>query len=363
VSTAQPLNALDYQRLGEAALDPGLAGYVGGGAADEQTLRANREAFGRWALCPRVMTDVERVETGASVAGIRLSMPVLIAPLAYLGMAGHGGEVAAARAASAIGTAMCVSAFANASFTEIAAAGPGPAPWFQLYLMRDRGLTLALAEATAAAGAGALLVTVDAPRLGRRERDLRSGFEIPADIALPMLDAAYGGRREMSPVELFELVDPAAGWDRIAELVERIGLPVIVKGMLSAEDAVVACEHGAAGVVVSNHGGRQLDGAWASLDALPEVVDAVGGRATVLLDGGVRRGADVIKALGLGAEAVLLGRPVFWALAARGEAGVADLLAVLREELELALALLGCTAPGEVGRGRLRPVPLSASIA
>jgi isopentenyl diphosphate isomerase/L-lactate dehydrogenase-like FMN-dependent dehydrogenase len=172
-----------------------------------------------------------------------------------------------------------------------------------------------------------------------------------------MLEGAHFRRHGMTPVDLFGLVDSGAGWNRIEELVAQVELPVIVKGVLASGDGDAACEHGAAGVVVSNHGGRQLDGACASLDALPEVVEGVEGRAAVLLDGGVRRGADVIKALALGAEAVLLGRPVFWALAARGEGGVADLLAGLREELELALALLGCTTPSEVGRERLRAVP------
>lgn len=353
----EPLNALDYQRLGEAALDPGLAGYVGGGAGAEQTLRANAAAFDRWALCPRAMTGVERVDTGTTVLDAQLSMPVLIAPLAYLGLASEAGEMATARAASALETVMCVSSFTSAPITEIANAGVGPAPWLQIYLLRDRGLTRALAEEAAAAGAGALLVTVDAPRLGRRERDLRSGFEIPRDVDLPMLEAASPRHRDMSPVELFELVDSGAGWARVEELVEQVELPVVVKGVLAAEDGGAACEHGAAGVVVSNHGGRQLDGARASLDALPEIVEEVDGRAVVLLDGGLRRGGDVVKALALGARAVLIGRPIFWALAARGEAGVGHLLGVLREELELTLALLGCDCPDQVGPEHLRPVP------
>jgi len=352
-----PLNALDYQRLGERALaasDPRLAGYVGGGAGEELTLSANREAFDRWALCPRVMQGVERVDTGAQILGARLSMPVLVAPLAYLGLAAEDGETAAARAAASLGTAICVSLFTTASLGAVAAAGTGPAPWFQLYLLRDRSATRALAEQAAAAGAGALVVTVDAPRLGRRERDLRSGFTIPGDVSLPMLEAVPSRWREMSPAELFRLVDAGADWSRVAELAELAGLPLVVKGVLASADAQAACDHGAAAVIVSNHGGRQLDGARASLDALPEVVEGLRGRATVLLDGGVRRAADVVKALALGADAVLLGRPVFWALAARGEAGVAHLLGLLRDELELALALLGCAAPRDLRPEHLR---------
>jgi isopentenyl diphosphate isomerase/L-lactate dehydrogenase-like FMN-dependent dehydrogenase len=352
-----PLNALDYQRLGEAALaasDPGLAGYVSGGAGEELTLRANREAFDRWALCPRAMQGVEQVDLRAEVFGARLSMPVLAAPLAYLGMAAERGEMATARAVGALGTAMCVSPFTTVPLADLVGAGDGPAPWFQLYLLRDRGATRALAEQAVAAGAGALIVTVDAPRLGRRERDLRSGFAISGAVPLPMLEAASSRHRRMSPVELFELVDAGADWSRVEELAELTALPLVVKGVLAAADARVACDHGAAGVVVSNHGGRQLDGARAGLEALPEVVDGLGGRAAVLLDGGVRRAADVVKALALGADAVLLGRPVFWALAARGEAGVAHLLGLLRDELELTLALLGCAAPKDVRLEHLR---------
>ena len=356
-SSAPPLNALDYQRLGDAALaasDPGLAGYVSGGAGDELTLRANRDAFERWALCPRAMQGVEQVDLRAEILGARLSMPVLAAPLAYLGMAAERGEMATARAVGALGTAMCVSPFTTVPLADLAGAGDGPAPWFQLYLLRDRGATRALAEQAVAAGAGALVVTVDAPRLGRRERDLRSGFAISGEVPLPMLEAVSSRHRRMSPVELFELVDSGAGWSRVEELAELTALPLVVKGVLAAADARAACDHGAAGVVVSNHGGRQLDGARAGLKALPEVVDGLGGRAAVLLDGGVRRAADVVKALALGADAVLLGRPVFWALAARGEAGVTHLLSLLRDELELTLALLGCAAPEDVRLEHLR---------
>ncbi|HET8814606.1 MAG TPA: alpha-hydroxy acid oxidase [Solirubrobacterales bacterium] len=355
---AAPLNALDYERIGDAALaaaDSGLAGYVSGGAGEERTLKANRDAFDRWALCPRAMRGVEQVDLGAEILGARLSMPVLAAPLAYLGMAAERGEVATARAVGALGTAMCVSSFTTAPLADLAAAGEGPAPWFQLYPLRDRGATRALAEQAAAAGAGALVLTVDAPRLGRRERDLRSGFTIPREVSLPMLEAALSRHHEMSPKALFELVDAGADWSRVEELAELTALPLVVKGVLAGADASAACDHGAAAVVVSNHGGRQLDGARASLAALPEVVDGLGGRAAVLLDGGVRRAADVVKALALGADAVLLGRPVFWALAARGEAGVAHLLSLLRNELELALALLGCASLGELGLEHLRP--------
>jgi 4-hydroxymandelate oxidase len=349
-----PLNAHDYEQLGLSALNAGLAGYVLGGADDEWTVHENRAAAERWSLCPRVMVDVEHVQTAVTLFGAKLSMPLIVAPLAFLGMARPAGEVAVARAASAQGTLMCLSTFATVSALQLAGCAPKAPFWFQLYLLRDRGLTKALVEQAAAAGASAIVLTADAPRLGRRERDLRSGFSIPAGLPIPVLEGLSRRHRELSAAEMFELVDPGPTWKRAEEVCALTELPVLIKGVLSPRDAHAACEHGAAGVIVSNHGGRQLDGARASLDALPEVVEAVGGRARVLADGGLRRGSDVVKALALGAQATLIGRPVFWALGARGETGVAHLLALLRDELELALALLGCRDPREVGREHVR---------
>jgi 4-hydroxymandelate oxidase len=352
----QPLNAHDYERLGRIALDPALAGYVLGGADDEWTLRQNIAALRRWSLCPRVLVDVERVQTAVTLLGVELSMPLLIAPLAFLGLASRNGETATARAASAQGTLMCLSTFATVSAAEVAEAAPKAAFWFQLYLLRDRGLTNSLVEQAAAAGAGALLITVDAPRIGNRERDLRSGFSIPRETPVPVLEGLTG-RRDLSAADMFGLVDPGSTWARVEEVCALTDLPVLIKGVLAPEDARTACKHGAAGVIVSNHGGRQLDGACSSLDVLPEVVDSVGGSVPVLVDGGVRRGTDLVKVLALGADAALIGRPAFWALAARGEAGVAHLLALLRDEFELALALLGCSHPSQAGLGHLRRAP------
>lgn len=349
-----PLNANDYERLGRLATGAALAGYVAGGAGEEWTIEENRAALRRWSLRPRVLRDVAPVHTAVTLFGRELSMPLLLAPLAFLGMARRGDEIAAARAACTEGTAICLSTFATVSIAALARAVPQARPWFQLYLLRDRGLTAALVEQAAAAGADALLITVDAPRMGRRERDLRSGFSIPRTTPLPMLDGLSHGRGELSAAELFETVDPNPTWARLEEICALTDLPVLVKGVLAPEDGRIACELGAAGVVVSNHGGRQLDGAVASLDALPEVVESVGRRIPVLFDGGIRRGSDLVKALALGADAVLLGRPVFWALAARGEAGVSHLLALLRDELELTLALLGCGNVEEVGTEHVR---------
>jgi 4-hydroxymandelate oxidase len=355
----QPLNAHDYERLGRIALNPALAGYVMGGADDEWTLRDNIAALKRWSLCPRVLADVEHVQTAVTLLGAEISMPLLIAPLAFLGMASPSGETATARAASAQGTLMCLSTFATVSAAQMAEGARQSAFWFQLYLLRDRGLTDSLVEQAVAAGASALLITVDAPRIGNRERDLRSGFSIPKETSIPVLED-FSGRRDLSAVDMFKLVDPGPTWARVEEICALTELPVLIKGVLAPQDAKAACEHGAAGVIVSNHGGRQLDGACASVDALPEIVEAVDTSVPVLVDGGVRRGSDVVKALALGAEAVLIGRPAFWALASRGEAGVAHLLALLRNELELALALLGCTRPREVGLEHLRRAPVGS---
>jgi 4-hydroxymandelate oxidase len=349
-----PLSAYDYERLGRIAVSSALASYVMGGADDEWTLRENHAALKRWSLCPQVMRDVEHVHTNVTLLGHELSMPLLVAPLAFLGMAHSAGETAAARAASAQGTAICLSTFATVSAAQLARGTPQSVFWFQLYLLRDHGMTKALVEQAVEAGASALLITVDAPRIGHRERDLRNGFSIPQATPIPVLEGLSPRQRALSAAELFRLVDPSPTWARVEEIFALTDRPVLVKGILAPKDGRTACEHGAAGVVVSNHGGRQLDGACASLDALPGVVEAVGGRAPVLVDGGMRRGSDVVKALALGAEAVLIGRPAFWALAARGEAGVAHLLALLRDELELALALMGCKHPHEVSPEHLR---------
>lgn len=349
-----PLNAEDYERLGRIAMGSALAGYVMGAAGEEWTLHENRAALRRWALYPRVLRDVEPVDTKISLLGRELSMPLLPAPLAFLGIAHRDGEIAVARAANALGTAMCLSTFATISTAELAAAVPDARFWFQLYLLRDRGMTRALVQQALAAGAEALVITADAPRIGRRERDARSGFSIARDTPVPALEGLLSRSRDLSVAEIFELVDPSPTWVRAEEIFGLSDVPVLVKGILAPEDGRIACECGAAGVIVSNHGGRQLDGACASIDALAEVSELVGSRMPVLLDGGIRRGADVVKALALGAAAVLVGRPTFWALAARGEEGVRHLFGLLHDELELALALTGCGRPGDVEREHLR---------
>ena len=346
----QPVNVGDFERLAEEVLDPGAHGYFAGGAGDEQTLRDNVDAFARWRLRPRMLVDVSSPSTATAVLGCEVSMPLLVAPVAFQRLAHPDGEPAMARAAAAAGTVMCVSTLATASPAEVAAVAAEAPRWFQVYCFRDRGVTEALVDQAVDHGYRALVVTVDAPRAGRRERDLRTGFEVPAGVGVPSVAAATGRGRDLTIQEVFALVDPTLAWRDLERLASECELPVVVKGVMTEEDARLACEHGAAGVIVSNHGGRQLDGVAATIDALPEVVEAVEGRAEVLMDGGVRRGGDVVKALALGARAVLAGRPPLWGLAVDGERGAARVLELLGEEIGLALTLTGCPDPEAVRR-------------
>jgi isopentenyl diphosphate isomerase/L-lactate dehydrogenase-like FMN-dependent dehydrogenase len=351
---SEPLNAWEYERVAEEKVEPGPWGYFVGGAGDERTLAENVAAFGRWRLRPRMLVDVGSVTTRTTVLGGDVSMPVLVAPTAFQRLAHPDGDLAVARAAAAAGTVMCLSTLGGASPAQVHEAAPEGRNWFQLYWSRDRAFTQELVQAAEASGFEAIVLTVDLPAAGRRERDLRAAFEIPSDLPLPNLSEHLGGGDFHAT--LGEVVDPTITWRDLEWLRSVSGLPLLVKGILTAEDARLACEHGVDGVVVSNHGGRQLDGAPASLDALPEVVDAVSGRCLVLMDGGVRRGTDVVTALALGARAVLVGRPVLWGLAVDGEAGVRRILELLRAEVELALLLLGCPTPDAVTPAHVRRV-------
>ena len=344
---AEPLNLADLEALAAESLDPGAHGYFAGGAGDERTLRRNAEAFEGWELRPRVLVDVSEVSTRTTVLGSDCELPFLVAPVAFQLLAHPDGEAGMARAAAGVGTVMCLSSLTSTRPAEVAEAAPEGRRWMQVYLFRDRGVTRAMVEEATGAGYEALLLTVDAPYAGRRERDLRSGFQVPAEIRAPAIEGAVG-HRSLTTAEVFELVDPSITWADLEQLCGEYRMPILVKGLITGEDAALAVEHGAAGVVVSNHGGRQLDNAPATIDALPEVVEAVAGRIPVLLDGGIRRGTDVAVALGLGAEAVLVGRPFLWGLAAGGEAGARQAIEMLAAELRLALALLGCPEPGAI---------------
>jgi isopentenyl diphosphate isomerase/L-lactate dehydrogenase-like FMN-dependent dehydrogenase len=287
------------------------------------------------------------------VLGQKIELPVVVAPLSYQQLYHPDGECATARAVAAAGTAMAVSTFSTRSHEEITAAAPGLTQWCQLYVFQDRGVTREHLAGAADGGCSAVVLTVDTPRLGRRERDIRVGFEVPSDLPLPYARSAVG-TAAANPTDQFALLDASVSWRDLEWVAGEGRLPVVLKGIVTAEDAQLAVEHGAAAVVVSNHGGRQLDGAPATLDALPEVVEAVGGRAEVYLDGGIRRGTDVAKALALGARAVLAGRAPIFGLAAAGEDGVRDVLELLREELALTLCLLGCASPAELTRAHVQ---------
>ncbi|MEU7870555.1 alpha-hydroxy acid oxidase [Dactylosporangium sp. NPDC049140] len=321
-------------------LEPAHWDFFEGGAGDERTLRGNEAAFERIRLVPRVLRATGPRDLRTTLLGTGLAAPVLVAPTAFHRLAHPDGELATARGAAEAGTVLVVSMAATAPVEAIAAAG-GPW-WFQLYLQPDREFTAALVRRVEAADCRALVVSADSPVFGRRERDHRHGFhDLPPGLACENLRDATGAVRTIA-------MDATLGWDDIAWLRGITGLPIVLKGVLHPADAGLAVEHGVAGLVVSNHGGRQLDGAIASIEALPAVVQAVGGRLPVLVDGGVRRGADVVAALALGADAVLVGRPVLWGLAAGGAQGVQTLLSHLFEDVDRVLALVGARTPGEL---------------
>jgi len=344
----------DAERLAEQVVTPEAWSYIVGGAGDERTLRWNREAYSRFRLRPRVLVDVSSVTTKTSVLGTPVSLPALVAPMAMQQIAHEEGELAMARGAAAAETLMCLSTVATATPAEVAAAAPNAPRWLQIYVFQDRAVSDDVIAQALENGFSALVLTADLPVYGIRHRETRTGFE-PPEEDMPAIVAARARGGDDQDHHSLGLLESGLEWDYVTELRERWKVPVIVKGLVTAEDAILACDHGASGVVVSNHGGRQLDGAIASLEALPEVVDAVGERAEIFVDGGVRRGSDVVMALALGARAVLVGRPAMYGLAWRGADGVAQVLEILREETENALALLGCRSPGEVTAAHIKP--------
>ncbi len=334
--------------------------YYASGADDESCVRRNVAAYERIALHYRVLVDVARRDLATTVLGQRIAMPIAVAPTAFHRLAHRDGELASVRGAGDAGTLFVLSTLSNTAVEDVVAAASGPV-WFQLYVYRDRSVTEALVRRVEAAGCKALVLTVDAPLLGRRERDVKNRFALPAGLGIENLHAAGYARLPGAASEsglaayVAELLDPSLTWSVVDWLRSITSLPVLVKGIVRADDAVRAIEHGAAGVVVSNHGGRQLDASPATIDVLPRIADAVAGRGEIFLDGGVRRGSDVVKALALGARAVFVGRPVLWGLAAGGRPGVAAALEILRRELDLAFALCGCPDVASVTRDLVAP--------
>jgi isopentenyl diphosphate isomerase/L-lactate dehydrogenase-like FMN-dependent dehydrogenase len=361
LNPADAINLADFERAAAEKLDTGPAGYFFGGACDEVTLGESAAAWRRLRLRPRVLAGHRAWDTRTTVLGREVSSPVLVAPVAYQRLVHEDAEPGMARAAAAAGTVMCLSTLATARPGEIAAAAPDGRHWFQLYSFRDEAITRALMDEAIDSGFEAIVVTVDAPRGGRRERDLRTGFAIPEGLGVPAVQDALGSQRAVTIEETCALMEPALTWQGLERLASECSVPVLIKGVLTGEDAGLAVEHGAAGVVVSTHGGRQLDCALSTADALPEVVEAVAGRGTVLVDGGIRRGTDVAAALARGADSVLIGRPAIWGLAAGGEAGARRVLELLREEFELALALLGCSSPSELSETHVREAPVGSA--
>ena len=353
--TNEPINLFEYERAALERLAPMARDYYASGALDEITLHENHAAYDRIALRYHVLADVGTRDTSTELLGRVHPWPVVIAPTAFMRLADPEGEVAVARAAHAEGVTQTISALSTASLEEIAAAVPEGSRWLQLYVFRDRELTRELVRRAEAAGCTAIELTADTPVLGRRERDARNAFALPTGLTMPNLaglgagvSAAGSASRDASDgaesglLQFFAAqVDPTLSWRDLDWLCSITRLPVLVKGVVRGDDAARAIEAGAAGVVVSNHGGRQLDTSIATIDALPEVAAAVGGRGAVLVDGGVRRGTDILKAIALGAQAVQIGRPVLWALAVGGEAGVRRMLAILREDFDRTMALAG----------------------
>jgi 4-hydroxymandelate oxidase len=351
----QLISLADYERAADALLDPGAHGYLFGGAGDEITLRDNVAAWRRLALRPRVLTGVGRRDPAVTLLGERRPHPLIIAPMAFQRLANPEGEIGTARAAAATDTIMCLSTLATASPAELAERVPDAPRWFQLYVFSDRGVTRELVARAAEHGYRALVVTVDLPIVGVRERELRAEVRAAADLVASAAAARVGGA--MTPADFTALIDPDLDWTHIEALVAEAPLPVLVKGILTAEDAALAAEHGARGVVVSNHGGRQLDTVLSGADALPAIVDAVSERLEVLVDGGIRRGTDVVKALALGAKAVMVGRPVLYGLTVDGRAGARGVIEILLAELDLAMALVGARTTDEIDRGLITTAP------
>ncbi|WP_410622037.1 alpha-hydroxy acid oxidase [Amycolatopsis sp. cmx-8-4] len=350
----------EFEAVARQRLEPAHYDYYAGGAQDEITLAENETAFRKLKLLPRVLRGSDKRDLSIELLGSQASIPILIAPTAFHRLAHADGELATARAAALAGTIMIVSMASTTAIEDVAAAArevaPDPALWFQLYLQPDLEFTEAIVRRAEAAGVKAFVVTVDSPVLGRRERDDRNDFhDLPSGFAVENLRDIGENRSGGNASHVRDIVMSAGlNWEHIAWLRSKTKLPVLIKGVLHPEDARLAVHHGVAGIVVSNHGGRQLDTVPATIDVLPEIAAAVGGAMPVLLDGGIRRGTDVVKALALGADAVGVGRPVVWGLAAGGREGVSKVLELLRDDFDQALAMCGGRRPADLTPDQVR---------
>ncbi len=349
------LNLREYEQRARELLPQATYDYYAGGAGDEITVRENEQAWAGLRLRPRVFVDVSACETATTILGKPVAFPLLTAPCAFNQLAHPDGELAVARATAAAGVIQTLSTMASYSIEEVASASVG-GRWFQLYCHRDREITKALVERAEAAGFAALCLTVDVPATGNRERDIRNNFQVPAHIPVANLEQylPVGAGAMALHHYASKQFDASLTWESLAWLRSITRLPIVVKGVLTAEDALLAVQHGVAGIVVSNHGGRQLDSVVTTCEALPEIVAAVQGQAEVYVDGGIRRGTDILKALALGARAVLIGRPYLWALAVNGEVGVTHVLTHLHDDLKLSMILAGCPKLSDLNAALIR---------
>jgi 4-hydroxymandelate oxidase len=354
----------DFEASARRAMDAAAFDYVAGGSWDEVSLAENLAAWRRYRVMPRVLVDVGTIDPTTTMLGWSVAMPLAIAPMAVHGIAHPAAEIASARAAATAGIPFTLSTMSTRSIEEVAGAAPDGVRWFQLYAQADPGRTRELVTRAGAAGYDAIMLTVDLPRLGYRQRDRRSGFTLSGLGNFGDGPPTHAGGIHTGDTELAEgQLEVALTWDDIATIRSWSSLRLVLKGILSPDDAAIAVEHGVDAVVVSNHGARQLDRTQAPIDALVAVVEVVGDRAEVWVDGGVRRGLDIAIAVALGARGVLVGRPVIWALASAGEPGVTRALAILREEFEIALALLGARTPADLERSHVAtPSPLPSDL-
>lgn len=347
------LNIADYELASQSALEKTAKDYFQSGALDEHTLIDNLDAYKRIKLCPRILRNVAETNTSLNIFGQQLSSPIVISPTAFLGMAHEDGELAVARAASSTDTLMICSTLSNQPIEDITASTQAPV-WFQLYVYKEKKATLALIERAKRAGCKTLVITVDAPFLGRRECDVRNQFQLPAHLTMSNLHALDHTQLpekigHSGLAHYFEnLIDKSLTWRDIDWIKSHADMPVYLKGILHPKDAALAVEHNIDGIIVSNHGGRQLDGSIASIDALPHIAKAVNKQIPIMLDGGIRRGSDILKAIALGAQCVGIGRPTIWGLSYAGQQGVEDVINILQSELELAMALAGCSSLSDI---------------
>lgn len=360
-----PLNVAEYEKYAKDTLPRNAHGYYASGANDMITLRENREAFSRIRLMPKILVDVSKIDTSTTVLGERISSPICIAPTAMQKMAHPEGECATSKAACRHKTLMTLSSWSTTALEEVASAAPGGYRWFQLYVYKDRAVTLDLIRRAEKAGYKALAVTVDTPVLGRRESDIRNRFALPAHLTMGNFAKAGGAHADGTKSSgstgsglasyVASLIDKTLTWEDIAWLRKNTKLKIVVKGVMTVEDAITSVRHGVDGIWVSNHGARQLDTVPATIEVLPDICRAVAGKVEVYLDGGITRGTDVLKAIALGAKAVFIGRPSLWGLAHSGEEGVHNVLKLLNDEFVLAMQLSGCVSINDIKPNLVRP--------